>query len=327
MRFPFLLPLPVVAFFFASASPVRADNASDAIDELRQGYALKKEGNCRDALPHFVRSFQLDAKPKALLNRADCEAQTGDLVAAQGHAAQGLQLARQTNDAELSSVAEAQLGGVEAKLPHLTIKLGLGAPAGSKISRDGVPVDTSLLGVAAALNPGKHKLVVTAQGYADRTFEVTLVEGANESIEVQPGARRGAKSDEAKATPQPPGPTEVTAEPAPTTETWPRTPLLYTALGVGGVGLVLGVTAGLVANGKHSTLQGECDNGAGTCGPQYSGDLDAFHTWRTVSTVAYVVGALGVAGGAVLWFTAPKAPSTTAHLWLGPASAGVSGTF
>src|SRR5579872_6278011 len=119
-----------------TAGYARADNASDAVDELRQGYALKKEGNCRDALPHFARSFQLDPKPKALLNRADCEAQSGDLVAAQGHAAQGLQLARQANDAELSKVAEAQLGAVEAKLPHLTVKLGAAAPSATSILRD-----------------------------------------------------------------------------------------------------------------------------------------------------------------------------------------------
>jgi hypothetical protein len=95
---------------------------------------------------------------------------------------------------------------------------------------------------------------------------------------------------------------------------------------VGGAGLVLGITGGLVAGGKHSTLAGECDNAAGTCAPQYSGELDAFHTWRTVSTISYVVGALGVAGGAALWFTAPKAPTATA-LWFGPASAGIAGRF
>jgi hypothetical protein len=88
------------------------------------------------------------------------------------------------------------------------------------------------------------------------------------------------------------------------------------------------VIAGLVAGGKHSTLEGECNNTAGTCTPAYANELDSFHTWRTLSTAGYIVGVLGVAGGAVLWFTAPKAPSTmTAHVWLGPASAGVAGRF
>jgi hypothetical protein len=100
------------------------------------------------------------------------------------------------------------------------------------------------------------------------------------------------------------------------------------AFGVGGAGLTLGVIAGLVAGGKHSTLADECDGNTNTCAPQYADDVDAFHTWRTVSTVSYVVGALGIAGGVALWFTAPKSPSTmTAHVWLGPASAGVAGRF
>jgi hypothetical protein len=91
---------------------------------------------------------------------------------------------------------------------------------------------------------------------------------------------------------------------------------------------VLGVTAGLVAAGKHSTLQGECDNTTNTCVAQYSGDLDAFHTWRTISTVGYVLAGLGAAGGTMLWLTAPKATNTTAvNVWVGPSSAGVGGRF
>ncbi|MGO9835624.1 MAG: hypothetical protein ACLP1X_15570, partial [Polyangiaceae bacterium] len=103
--------------------------------------------------------------------------------------------------------------------------------------------------------------------------------------------------------------------------------LAWAAFGVGGAGLAVGVITGLVAGSKHSTLAGECDNAAGTCAPQYAGDLDSFHSWRTVSTIGYVVGALGVAGGAALWFMAPKATTTTARMWLGPGSAGIAGAF
>jgi hypothetical protein len=322
MRLSILVFTVAATGVLAWAGSAQSDDASDAVDELRQGYALKKDGNCRDALPHFARSVALDPKPKALLNRADCEAQMGDLVAAQGHAAQGLQLARQANDSDLMGVAEAQLAAVETKLPHLTIKLRAGAPAGSTVSRDGAAVDGALIGVATAVNPGEHKVVVGAPGFSDRTFNVTLTEGANEAIVVQPGARLATASR-----PEPmetPTATGVDTQPPP--ETWPRRPLLYTALAVGGAGLVLGVTAGLVASGDHSTLQGECGSGS-TCDPKYSGDLDAFHTWRTISTIGYVVGALGVVGGGVLWFMAPQPSHSSARLWFGPASAGLAGAF
>jgi hypothetical protein len=104
--------------------------------------------------------------------------------------------------------------------------------------------------------------------------------------------------------------------------------LAWAAFGVGGVGLLIGITAGLVAGGKHSTLSGECDNTTNTCPPRYAADLDTFHTWRTISTVSYVVGALGVASGVTLWLTAPNASGTTAvRAWVGPSSAGLVGKF
>jgi hypothetical protein len=79
--------------------------ADDAHEELKTGYALKQEGRCADAIPHFKRSVQLDRSPKALLNLADCEAQIADLVDAQSHATEGRELASQLQDAKLQSVA------------------------------------------------------------------------------------------------------------------------------------------------------------------------------------------------------------------------------
>jgi hypothetical protein len=57
--------------------------------------------------------------------------------------------------------------------------------------------------------------------------------------------------------------------------------------------------------------------------------LDTFHALRTVSTVGYVVGALGVIGGGVLFFATPaskESPATTA-LYVGPVSCGLVQKF
>jgi hypothetical protein len=189
---------------------------------------------------------------------------------------------------------------------------------GVKVTMDGQPL-TGSAGAAVELDPGEHTFVFEAAGLAQVEKKFVVVEGVKGRREVI--RLRSAKPTEAATSTSAPSREEV-----PTRSGGPPT-LAWAAFGVGGVGLVLGVTAGLVASGKHSTLQGECDNTAGTCAPQYAGDLDAFHTWRTVSTVGYVVGALGVAGGAALWFMAPKVPSATARVWFGPASAGLAGSF
>ena len=57
----------------AIRAPARAADSTGAVEELKEGYALKQAGNCRDAVRHFARSLQLNPTPKALLNLADCE--------------------------------------------------------------------------------------------------------------------------------------------------------------------------------------------------------------------------------------------------------------
>jgi hypothetical protein len=187
------------------------------------------------------------------------------------------------------------------------------------INMDGQPLARSAAGIAIELDPGEHTFVFEAAGLAKVEKKFVVVEGVKGRREV---IRLGsAKPTEAATSAPAPSRKEVSSR-------WSGPPILaWAAFGGGGAGLLLGITAGLVAGGKHSTLHGECNNTAGTCAPQYAGDLDAFNTWRTVSTIGYVVGALGVAGGAALWFMAPKVPSANAHVWFGPASAGIAGRF
>ena len=191
--------------------------------------------------------------------------------------------------------------------------------AGVSILMDGQPVAGSPAGIAIELDPGEHTFVFEAAGLTKVEKKLVAIEGVKQRRET---VRMGNAQPPQPATSASPsrdkGPARTAGPPI----------LAWAAFGVAGAGLAVGVIAGLVAGSKHATLQGECNNAAGTCPPQYSGDLDAFHAWRTVSAVGYIVAALGAAGGAVLWFTAPKASSTTtAHVWLGPASAGVAGAF
>lgn len=189
---------------------------------------------------------------------------------------------------------------------------GNGVP-GVAITMDGRPFGVP--GAAVEVDPGDHTVSVEAAGFRKLEKRLVAVEGRKQRRLVVIMDRAAAAQIASKTSP----PTGRSGRP-PT--------LAWVAFGVGGAGLLIGATAGLVAGGKHSTLQGGCNNAAGTCAPQYAGDLDSFHTWRTVSTVGYVVGALGIAGGAVLWFTAPKArDATRTGVWLGPASAGITGRF
>lgn len=196
---------------------------------------------------------------------------------------------------------------------------------GVRVTVDGQPVIVSA-GAAIEVDPGEHTFAFAeGDGVATEERRLVLVEGVKgrrETVVLRDravGLPTGEKAQTASAAPMP----MSVEHPAPGPP-----PLAWVAFGAGGVGLVVGVIAGLVADGKHSTLSGECNDSAGTCAPQYAGDLDSFHALRTASTVGYVVGALGVAGGVTLWLTAPRARSaTTASIWVGPATAGIAGRF
>jgi len=183
-----------------------------------------------------------------------------------------------------------------------------------RVTIDGQPLTEKLEGAAVAVDPGPHRFVFEAEGLPKTEKALVLHEG-----------EKGRRERIVLAA----------AQPAPPRATQPATgggspPVLAIAAGgVGVVGLAVGIGVGLAGTSKHSTLNGECNTANGTCPPSAANDLDSFHTLRAVSTVGYVVGALGIVGGGVLFFAMPaskESPASTG-LYVGPASCGLAGTF
>jgi tetratricopeptide (TPR) repeat protein len=97
--------------------------------------------------------------------------------------------------------------------------------------------------------------------------------------------------------------------------------------GLGVAGLAIGVAVGTIALSDKSAAEAIC--GGATC-PTQAG----VNKWSSaaatgnVSSVALVIGALGVAGGAVLWFTAPKPKrAVSADVEVGPGALWLKGSF
>jgi hypothetical protein len=315
-----IAPVAVAIAVSLAAGPAFGADSSGATDELKEGYALKQSGKCREAIPHFLASYKVDPKPKALLNLADCEAQVGELLAARGHAAEGRDLARQENDTELTGVADEQLDAIEKRLPRLTIRLAPGAVPRSIAIRDGSVLGATDLGAAVPMNPGVHHVVATAPGHAQREFDVTLAEGASAEVEVQPGLALDAANASSWHGAKSGGWSENSG---PST----RQIVTFGALGLGAAGIVVGVATGIAAGSKHSALENECTGN--NCPTSAQGDLDGFHSLRTWSTVGYVLGLAGLAAGAVLWFTSPSysEKTPTSGSWITPSPAGLAGRF
>ena len=80
---------------------------------------------------------------------------------------------------------------------------------------------------------------------------------------------------------------------------------------------------------QKKSAESSCPNDKCVEGSSGADDVDAFRSLRTVSTVGYVIGAIGVGAGVTLWLTAPKPAEKTARVgaWVGPSSAGLRGAF
>lgn len=307
-----------------------ADDA--AITELKAGYALKQAGKCQEALPHFLASYKLSPSAKSLLNLADCESRTGDLVSAKLHAAQGRELARQGHDgfgatpedAELVSVADELLASVEKRMPRLAIKLGPGAPPGTVLLRDGVRVDPAAVAAPVAVNPGEHTVTAGAAGRLDRSVTVTLAEGQHRDIDLDVG-------DPVPTAEIPPNPYIPPTQAARTNADtrsglWatitatPRNEVSGALVAGGVVSLVVGGAFGIAAIGKNgdSNANGHCDS----TGCDATGKLlrNTALNDATISTVLFGVGLVAIGGGVALYLTEPKPPThaATAHVELAP---------
>ncbi len=87
---------------------------------------------------------------------------------------------------------------------------------------------------------------------------------------------------------------------APTPSAAPSPIPWITALSVGGAGLIVGAVTGGMFLSQYNSLKARCP--ANECAPSDQSTAQSVQSLGTVSTVAFVVGGVGVASGAVLWF-------------------------
>jgi hypothetical protein len=203
---------------------------------------------------------------------------------------------------------------VKAITPKLAwVKITLKEPATSTVTVDGAELPRAALDVKRAFNPGNHVLKATADGYTPATTTIDLTEGDSKAVTLTLEPASSAGPAQAAA------PAAVSVDVAPITSPGAsdsasgshQKTFGLVGLGVGAAGLVVGTVAGVVAMGRHSTLENDCPNGK--C-PRSIGDtIDGFRSMATISTIGFVVGGLAAAGGGVLLLTAPR-PAQTGRL-------------
>lgn len=293
-----LTPLVTPAVAYAQA-PSSADSAT--ADKLfREGRAAADAGDFSTARDRFMESERLEPAPGTLLNIAECELHLGQLVSAREHfelAASGF-----PKGDNRRTIAAGRASQIEKRLAHVTLRLPEGAPAGTVVARNGVPVEASTLGQPMLADPGNLELVVTAPGRAPKTTTLTLVEGQVVEQALLVGEAASV------APPQPPPPSDAVPQPSPTS--YPLRPVGFVVGGVGVAGLVVGSITGLLALDKASTVKSHCNTSTWACDSQGVDAGSSGGTLATVSTVSFIAGAALVGVGAYLVFAWKVSPST-----------------
>ena len=339
----------------AAAAPSAAEREA-ARRFMDEGKARLKADEVGRAIEAFQKAHDIMHVPTTGMALARAHLAGGHLVEARDLALEVGRMPRDPGDPAVFDAARKQARELEAQLeprmPTVRIKIK-GGPA-SRVAVDDVEIPPSAIGEPVAVNPGKR--VFSARnaegGETKKTLEVA--ERDAKEIELVLVVRASGKVAGPRAS-SPGG--AGTAHRAPlesfgnadVDRAGERTPvadvLVYGGLGLGAVGLGVGAVTGAMTFSRASDVEPQCEKGI--CAPSAKGDLDSANTFATVSTIAFVAAGVGVVAGAIGWFLPrrPTARSSTraAVIWdwtaaarrssgggtitVGPAGAGIGGTF
>lgn len=267
-----------------------------------EGRRLMAKGDYAGAVPQFEKILQKTHAVGALLNLGECHAKLGHTASAYTAYKDAAATASETKDNERKAIAEQLATALESKLSYLVIRVATPEPSGLEIRKDGAPLPRGQW--RAPIDPGAHRIEATAPGRVAWSSSVHVT-GAETTVDVPVLAP-------VEAPPPPP------REPAPDTSDGPsQRTIAIVAGGIGVAGLALGAVGGLVAMSKYDDAKSRCPSYPDRCSSDGSaqGPNDDAQTWATISTIGFGVGIVGLAAGAVLWFTAPapRAPAASAR--------------
>lgn len=295
-----------------------------------QARKLMAQERYAEACPKLEESQKLDPAGGTLLHLAVCREREGRIATAWAMYSDALSQAKRDKRADRAKFAQERVDVLAPRLPRIRVRV---APAnrampGFKLMRDDVAVGEAQWGEAVPVDPGSRVMKAQATGRKAWTFKVDVPNQPNEvdvevpELEIDPHANDPAPY--AKTTSPDEKKRGVSYED--TTRGDTQRTLGIVAAGVGVVGIGVGSVFGLMSISKKNAADEQCR------GPQLElctqkgvDDGSSAIALGNVSTIAFIAGAAFVAGGAVLYFTAPDgATPVTIAPTFGPNAAALS---
>lgn len=331
-----LLSLTLVCSPAVAAGP--SDSARGAARQLgSEGLQAYDQGNFAVALDKLDRAYAVMKVPTVGLWSARAMVKKGLLVQASERYLETSRLEVGKSDkAQMSAQRDAlrERNELLPRIPQLTILVpGVDAET-SEVTLDGERVAPALIGVASPVNPGEHRVGLRFNG--EETWQaVSLRESEARQVTLRlPGDAKAGPAH----TPHPIAANGRALDASSTSasrQSAPKDPVGKTqrtigwiAVAFGGAGVAVGSVSGLLAMGRKSELDDRGCTG-GHCYDDQASDLSGYRSMRTLSTVGFVVGGVGLATGAALVLSAPQQTKTGSSVsgYVGLGSLGLAGSF
>jgi hypothetical protein len=300
-----------------------AGTQAEAQALFEAGRKLMLDNKYGEACPKFEASQKLDPGAGTLLNLAACYEKNGQTASAWVTYTDAATASSASGHPDWAAKANAHVAELAPRLAKITLRMD-SPPEGLEVKRDGKPVAYATLGTALPIDPGDHLIEASAPSKATWSKHVQVK--AESSIEVKipaldDAAGGGGGGGVGAATTGGGGGT--------------RRILGLALAGAGLVGIGIGSGFGIDAASKKGVVDDPrfCvrqADGKVRCNAEGTAQLDSANTAAAISTVLFVVGGALIAGGIVLFATAPKsAPETKAAVRVSPTLGGlvVDGTF
>jgi hypothetical protein len=295
----------------AAAAEPTAEEIAAARQLFVEAKDLEKKEEWEPALERLRKVAEVKMTPQVRFHVALCEEHLGRLVSALNGFELAAEEARRAGRSarEVAENAPRRAEALRKRVAAVRVDVS-GTVRTSRVLIDGKPVAPALFGTQIPLDPGAHTVSVDSGGKTTFSKDVTLAERGRETVEIA--------IDDPETPPEPPPPKPTASASAAPPKPPPKPPPLVAreripAVIAGGVGVAALAGAGVffgLRESKFSAVRETCKGD-----PQVKKcDSDTeplFEQGKTYTTVAAVLGGVGVAGLAtagVLWFVLAPAP-------------------
>jgi len=319
-----------------------AQTSAAARTLLEEADAAFDRGDYTTALDRFTRAYGLVKAPTIAVRQAECLEKLGRIIEASEIYVHTSRM-RLDPDAppyfkRAVATALSRVDALRERFAMLDLTIEGEAIDGVQVFVNGRMIPAVLVGTSFPVNPGKSVIeVVKNKRKASETVMVQERQSARVTITLPPpdpndepeGATTPGQAAGGTAPPARPVELERSSQP-----TWG-----WVVMGIGVAGVATGAATGLVAMSKRNSLDEAQNEIGGTkvkaCDENrvcWNRDqtIDNYNMLRTVSTIGFAVGIVGVGAGLTLLLTAPEPHAREAagiRPWVGVGSAGLEGRF